>query len=168
MVFLKFLSKKPRRLDIPPPPPALDIPPPPEDFNLPELPPLPGEQDDYVNFDFNQKKNFSEPAYNESEANEEVASIKPASFMPQQKKIDEPKEKHIKEFKKEVFLKVDQYKNAIEDIVVAKQRINESERIVERLNEIKNMKDKEFEKWRNLMEDIERKFVYIDKTFFER
>jgi hypothetical protein len=39
---------------------------------------------------------------------------------------------------------------------------------LERLNEIKNIKDKEFEKWRTLLEDMERKAVYIDKTLFER
>ncbi len=176
MAFLNLLKKRPKKLDIPPPPPALDIPPPPEDLELPdlelpELPPLPGEEEFMPEIE-EPEPTKKIPEFPKIKPIKEEIPIKPILPIPELKK---PKVKAIKPVekeeaeipKKEIFLKVDHYKNVLESLNVVKKKINESEKIVERLNEIKNTKDKEFEKWRTLLEDMERKFVYVDKTFFE-
>lgn len=171
MAFFKLLSKKPKKLDIPPPPPALDIPPPPEELELPELPPLPEEKEE-IKPEAPKKFPKLKPI------KEEVFPIKPIPILPahevtvKKEEIKKPeiivKEKEFPSIGKEVFVKANQYKEILESVDTIKRKIRESEKILERLNEIKNIKDEEFEKWRSLLEDIERKSVYIDKNLFER
>jgi len=173
MAFFKLLSKKQKKLDIPPPPPALDIPPPPEDLELPELPPLPEipEEEEEIKLEVPKKIPKLKPI------KEEVIPIKPIPTLPPHevkpkediKKLEAIfKEKKFPSIGKEMFIKADQYKEILKSVDTVKRKIRESEKILDRLNEIKNVKDKEFEKWRSLLEDIERKSVYIDRNLFER
>ncbi len=174
MAFLKFLSKKPRKLDIPPPPPVLDIPPPPEDLELPELPPLSEETEEEIEL---EEVPIKFPPL--KPIREDIIPIKPIPTLKPAREFEPPKEE-VKKSKvvvkkqkfpsigREMFVKSDQYREVLDSINAIKRKIRESENILERLNEIKNNKDKEFEKWRTLLEDIERKSVYIDKTLFER
>lgn len=178
MIFSKLLKKKTKKLDIPPPPPALDIPPPPEDLDLPELPPLPEEIMSEEKKGTTPEPPMKFPEFPKIEPiTEEVMPIKPIPTLPthefepkkkEKKETTVVKEKRFPSVGKDIFVKADQYKEILESVDVTKRKIRESEKILERLNEIKNIKDNEFEKWRTLLEDIERKSVYIDKTLFER
>ncbi len=169
---MALFKRKRRKLDIPPPPPTLDIPPPPEDFDLPELPDLPPLPE--IMHEYETSGGFPEniPKHPDIKPfKEEHVPAKPILKSPESKRVEPPsepdKEEEAEVKKKEIFLKVDHYKNVLQNINIVKQKINQSEKIVDRLNEIKNNKDKEFEKWRTLLEDMERKCIYIDKTFFE-
>ena len=175
MAFLKFLSKKPKKLDIPPPPPALDIPPPPADLELPELPPLPEEEP--IPEEKEEFKPEPKKVPKLKPIKEEPIPLKPIPTLPihevkPKEEIKKPeaivKEKRFPSIGKEMFVKADQYKEILEGVDTIKRKVRESEKILDRLNEIKNIKDKEFEKWRSLLEDIERKSIYIDKNLFER
>lgn len=67
----------------------------------------------------------------------------------------------------EGYVKAESFRDIMENVNEIKKKIKESDDILIRLNEIKNKEDKEFENWNIRFEDIQRKLVYIDKTFFE-
>lgn len=65
-----------------------------------------------------------------------------------------------------LFVKSDDYKEIMKGIQEIKAKANESDAILVNLNEIKNQKDKEFQKIHSQIADIQRKLVYVDKTVF--
>ena len=66
-----------------------------------------------------------------------------------------------------LFVNMDGYKEILGDIDNMKNELKDAEELIGRLNDIKNAKDKEFEKWRSELEDIQRKLLYVDKVIFE-
>lgn len=66
-----------------------------------------------------------------------------------------------------LFVKIDDYKAILHGISVVKNNVDEANNIIKRLGTIRTEKDKEFEKWKSKLEDLNRKLVYIDKTIFE-
>jgi hypothetical protein len=66
-----------------------------------------------------------------------------------------------------IFVNVDDYREILNSTSTIRSSLGEAEDIVSRLNELKNEKDKEFDKWRLKLEDVERKLIFIDKTVFE-
>ena len=66
-----------------------------------------------------------------------------------------------------VFVNVSSYKNVLNDLVLVRSKIKESENSLKRLSEIKNSKDKYFEQFRSRLEDLQRKSSYVDKSLFE-
>ena len=55
----------------------------------------------------------------------------------------------------------------LNDIDMIKDRLKGSEGLLSELDEIKAIKDKEIEKWRESLEDIQKRFNFIDKKLFE-
>ncbi len=66
-----------------------------------------------------------------------------------------------------LFVRMGDYRVILEDVASLKNHINEADNLLVRMNELKNEEDKQFEKWRVQLEDIERKLVYADKILFE-
>jgi hypothetical protein len=83
----------------------------------------------------------------------------------EEQQIGKPLER--KPFDKPLFVKADDYKSILGALTVIRSKIGDSEKILADLNELKNVKDKSFEKWRTELEDIQRKLLYIDKTLYE-
>ncbi len=95
-----------------------------------------------------------EPASKASPVKEIVAGVKEA-------------EKELKILpKKAIYVKADKYKLMLGEIRLSKSKLTAAEEGIERLAELKLVKDKEFEKWRESLEDIQRKLIFIDKTLF--
>jgi len=65
-----------------------------------------------------------------------------------------------------IFIDIDSFRTMLGDIDTIKGDIKSSEIILEHLKEIKNSKDKELERWRLQLEDIQRKVNYVDKALF--
>lgn len=65
-----------------------------------------------------------------------------------------------------IFIDIDSFRTMLGDIDTIKGDIKSSEIILEHLQEIKNSKDKELERWRLQLEDIQRKVNYVDKALF--
>ncbi len=65
------------------------------------------------------------------------------------------------------YVKVEDFREMLGGIQVIKSNLKECDEIYERLNQIKNDEDKEFEKLRSQLEDLQRKLVYVDKVLFE-
>jgi hypothetical protein len=69
---------------------------------------------------------------------------------------------------KPIYVLMSQYKQIIADVNEARNILKTAEENALNLNNIKNKADKEFLTWRNQMEDVQRKIIFIDKTLFER
>jgi len=75
-----------------------------------------------------------------------------------------PRQEHLE---KPFFVKVDDYRSILEGTTLIKNNLKEADEIISRLNELKNEGDREFEKWREKLEDVQRKLIYVDKVIFE-
>jgi len=65
-----------------------------------------------------------------------------------------------------IFIDIDSFKTILGDIDTIKNDIKSSEAVLQHLEEIKNSKDKELERWRVQLEDIQKKVNYVDKVLF--
>lgn len=65
------------------------------------------------------------------------------------------------------YVRMEDYRIMLEGTGRIKDNLGEAADLVIRLNELKNEEDREFEKWRTQLEDIQRKLTYIDKVIFE-
>ncbi len=65
------------------------------------------------------------------------------------------------------YIKAENFKEMLGGVQVVKDNLRECDEIFGRLNQIKNDEDKEFEKWRSRLEDLQRKLIYVDKVLFE-
>jgi hypothetical protein len=69
--------------------------------------------------------------------------------------------------KEPIFVRVDDYREILEGMTRIRNNLKEATDLVLRLNELKNEEDKEFDKWRLELEDVQRKLMYVDKIIFE-
>jgi|SRR3989344_7826466 len=101
-------------------------------------------------FDFGSVKNINLP-----DIKEEIGSV---PFEPLR---EEPK------VKKQIFVKMDQYKEALETINKIRDKIKDADSV---LNELRSMKDKEdmhLQKWHKDLEIIKEKLKRMDEVLYE-
>src|SRR3989338_1339337 len=168
----KKKDEKGGRLDILPPPPiSKPVSMPKPELFLPKEVPVPEIPQFKPRFDIPELPRFEPKRF----------EFKPVSFkpMPQSafKPVDKTSNLEIPKFKEEIekpkieplekleksYISIEGFKDITEHINEIKKKIEESEEVLVRLNEIKNREDKEFEKWHSKFEDVQRKLVYIDK-----
>jgi len=137
-------------------------------YEFPELPPLPEieheeprehmmpEHEAQEWHDF-----FKEPEKMTPETLPHIEAPKPLKAL----ELPEVEERQFHDLRP-LFVKSDDYKEIMRGIQEIKAKVNESDSILLNLNEVKNQKDKEFQKMHNQIADIQRKLVYIDKTVF--
>ena len=65
------------------------------------------------------------------------------------------------------FVEQKDYKDVLDELSQVDAVIKQSQENLKELNEIKAESDTKLQEWRNNLEDIERKLLYIDKTLFE-
>jgi hypothetical protein len=66
-----------------------------------------------------------------------------------------------------LYVPVEDYKAVLDGTEHVRNNLKEATDVLGRLNELKNEEDREFEKWRGELEDIQRKLTYVDKIIFE-
>ncbi len=66
-----------------------------------------------------------------------------------------------------LFISIDNYKYVVEELNTAKAHMETFLGTPAKLNSIRVTKDSAFEKWRQTLEDCQRKLLYIDKILFE-
>jgi len=66
-----------------------------------------------------------------------------------------------------VFVQIDDYRDAMNDIELMKQKVREVEYILDRLNEIKSQESLEISNCETSLEKIKEKLIGIDKKLFE-
>ncbi len=175
MGVLDLFKKKGKQIDLPPPPPPellkLNIELPKDDLELPplpELPPIPTPETEtgtvnkkYEIPHLDTDKEFSIPL--------EVMPTKTEESLnsnENQEPINLPEPK-VKREKGPLFIKVDDYRIVLENINLVRNKLSESDYVVEALNELRNKVNDEFERWREDLEEMQRKVVYMDKALFE-
>lgn len=86
--------------------------------------------------------------------------------MSQQKEILSENRTHA-HYDRPIYVEVDDYRRVLDYVGEIKNNIKTSENTLNDLETLRGKKDKEFEHWRNALEDVERKLLFVDKTLFE-
>ena len=68
---------------------------------------------------------------------------------------------------KTIYVRVDKFKATLGSINMARSDLRKSEEALARLENIKNTKDRSFDKVKTSLDDLQGKFIFIDKTLFE-
>ena len=119
---------------------SLDIPAAPPTFkDLPELP---------------EVKNANSPELPDIEDIEEEVN-------------EELEEREDLELKKPIFLKLDQFKDIMDEMGMIKNILNENDDALVRVFEFNEDQEKEYTNWENQIKDIQKKLIYADKTLFK-
>ena len=106
-----------------------------------------------TSFEFGSVKNINIP-----EIKEEASSVPP---------LLEPERKIDLKAKKQVFVKMEHYKEALDTIDKIREKIKNAETV---LNDLRNMKEKEdqhLNKWHNDLEIIKEKLGRMDQILYE-
>ncbi len=103
--------------------------------------------------------------------------VQPAVQIPQPEAAKEPAQaakprrlfiherKHVE--RKEVFVRVDKFRAALENASMIRSSLRQSEELLLKLENIKNAKDRSFDKVKSSLEDLQKKLIFIDKTLFK-
>jgi hypothetical protein len=157
----------------PPPPPSSELPPMPPVDNTQSLdePPLPNLEDDYeakqpgdlpplvppsdLSFDQIPLPDMPVPDNNDE------------TELPLPEMEDAVEEKNVVKQKRAVqgpiYVNIGSYKEAAATLTLIREKIKDSDSYLERLSELKNIKDKYSEQLRSKLEDLQRKCLYVDK-----
>lgn len=68
--------------------------------------------------------------------------------------------------RKALYIKINRYKAVLDELKLSRNRLSEAELGLGRVSDLKLFKDKEFEKWREDLEDLQRKLIFVDGTLF--
>ena len=68
---------------------------------------------------------------------------------------------------KTIYVRVDKFKATLGSISIVRSDLRKSEEALTKLEDIKNAKDKSFEKLKSSLDDLQRKFIFVDKTLFK-
>ncbi len=66
-----------------------------------------------------------------------------------------------------IYVRVDKFKATLGSINMARSDLRKSEEALARLENIKNAKDRAFDKVKTSLDDLQGKFIFIDKTLFK-
>jgi len=66
-----------------------------------------------------------------------------------------------------IFIKIDQYKDVLDILHLAKSKIREARVLIEKINELKNAEDTEIKTWQNSLDEVEKRVMFIDKSLFK-
>lgn len=69
--------------------------------------------------------------------------------------------------KGQIFMRVDKFRSVLKNISEIKGSLKASNELLSKLNDIDTETEKEFEKWRNVMTDIQKKLIFVDKVLFK-
>ncbi|MBI2134939.1 hypothetical protein HYU09_03035 [Candidatus Woesearchaeota archaeon] len=72
-----------------------------------------------------------------------------------------------KDAKGPIFMRVDRFRNVLRNVSEIRSSLKVSNEILSKLNDIDVNAEKEFEKWKNIMADMQKKLVFVDKTLFK-
>ena len=65
-----------------------------------------------------------------------------------------------------IFIKLDDYKDAIHTLDIIKARLRETEKILNEISNLRREEDRELENWKSDLERMKEKILYIDRKLF--
>jgi len=68
---------------------------------------------------------------------------------------------------KTIYVKIDNFKATLGSINIVRSDLRKSEEALNKLESIKNAKDRSFDKVRASLDDLQKKLIFIDKTLFK-
>ena len=71
-----------------------------------------------------------------------------------------------KEAKGPVYMRMDKFRNILLNVSEIRSSLRASNEVLSKLTQMDANADKEFEKWKNIMADMQKKLVFVDKTLF--
>jgi hypothetical protein len=177
MGFLRFLSRKEKKaedeLDVPPPPPAsmgmgsLDT-----DLNAPfpgdeisselSFPQTQTKQPSAMgDFDFSMPKPEPKPA--PPVQLQQMPKTVPRQIIPPEM----PAPNAPEHFGKALYVEVEQFRDMVADLTKTRSDLKKMEQVVEHMLVTEAGRDKDYGRYRALLNDTQRKLVFIDKTLFK-
>ena len=66
-----------------------------------------------------------------------------------------------------IYVRVDKFKVALDNISVIRSDLRKSEVDLMKLESLKHEKDKSFEKFKSSLDDLQKKLIFVDKTLFK-
>lgn len=72
-----------------------------------------------------------------------------------------------KEVKGPIFIRVDRFREILTETDMIKNNLKTANQSILELDELNVIKDELFEKWCNVLMDLQKKILFIDKTFFK-
>lgn len=175
-IFDKLLGKRGNNGGIPPPPPAPSAPvapTPPSSADIPNLTPdgIPPPPSPIDELEFpTENDSFDVPEIPEQPKDDFLSESLEAP-QPIEEQIPEPSFDTVERVPlvegKPLFIRVGDYREVLQGSANIKTHLKEADSIIQRANELKEEQEKEFDKWKGIVEDINRKMVYVDKVLFE-
>lgn len=86
----------------------------------------------------------------------------PPAYFPAQEPV-----MHRREIKGPLFIRTDRFKALLDDIEQIRSTFKQEDDIFFRVNDVKSAQDQKFEGFRQALEDIQRKLLFIDRSLFE-
>ncbi len=68
---------------------------------------------------------------------------------------------------KPIFVKIDNYRDAMENITTIKELCNEADSLLDSIHKIRNEEDRELEKWHRDLDKVKDRLLNVDKKLFE-
>lgn len=66
-----------------------------------------------------------------------------------------------------VFVKIDEYKDVVDTLGLAKEKLEAAKATLEKINHIKQKEDNELIEWKAALDDVEQRLQGIDNILFE-
>lgn len=95
---------------------------------------------------------------------EDFSSFEKRTVSRQRRELNSMHERHVAG---PIFIKIDNFRHILGDITDMKNDLGEMEGTVDKMLKIKIEEDKKFAQWQEQLEEIQRKFLFMDKTLFD-
>lgn len=136
---------------------------------LPELPKL-----EFPSYEQQVKPLYREERPELSELKQIIRDTREENDIPVRKIIPQQgmeRPVHTRTFdvkeEKPLFVKIDKYKEAVNDLEHIKNRLREAEHLLDEIDRIRNEENKELESWRVEINKAKEKLLDIDRKLFE-
>ncbi len=158
--------------DLKEPEPKLDIP----DFGMEqdELPSLPDIEPQIppIRAPFAAEPQIPEPVPTPPPV--PIVEPEPATLQPEPEEVVMPKhrifareKRYERPARREVYVKIDKFRAVLENINTIRGDLRKSEELLMKLENLKNAKDRSFDKVKSSLGDLQKKLIFADRTLFK-
>jgi hypothetical protein len=134
-----------------------------KDLEIPPAPPIKEALPSFSKEDVRAIKEAIERPRKAAEPAKAISKIEKEAISAQKKLLSA--REHL-ELTKPIFIDVKIYKEVIDEIALVQNTLKETQDSLERVGEFKEDEDKEFKRWLNIVQDAQKKLIYVDKTLF--
>ncbi|MCH8956504.1 hypothetical protein IIA28_14475, partial [candidate division KSB1 bacterium] len=115
-----------------------------------------------------QENVYEPPKFAEAEIPKQKPEMRPYERLERTAIRDERVVLKHKKVEETIYLRVDRFRDILTSTNTIKSNLKIASDSIVKLNEIDVNRDKVFEKWRNVLVDLQKKLIFVDKTLFKR